>query len=238
MVIYAAYRPNPWSGKGDLISSKQDTVYYSKGDQALYHQTNTHLLGYHYELVGSYVNNTDSPYSEKVTTTTGTTVTHSTEFSENTSTSVGMSGSLQGLGFSFSTENGEDYKEFHSAEVNNTISKEQNITVAPNSQVYCYQQVFDLDVEEKYKLDAWNMMVMVGKEEGKVPATHHTTVAVHTNQFVLSREPLSGMGYIDVNTVEQVHEPMAVLPFGDCTGRCKDYMHDHGFQDLGRQLVA
>ena len=137
MVGAQKFVTNPWGDKGDLISSQLSTVYYSQGDQALYQQTDVHLTGYHWEKVTSFENHDKTnPIDTSVTTTLGTTVTSGEEFSTSFQMGGGANATLGSLGFSFSTNHGEEHKTFTQTESSTTVSREQHFTVQPGSNVY------------------------------------------------------------------------------------------------------
>ena len=219
----AKYQTYETKDPNEIVSSTR-TICYRDEHEGLYMIKDTHLLGYSWEEIWSYENDSQNDYSRVVTTTTCSRVKRGTEFDTNFKVSAGFNG----LGLSLSTDYGEESKTFTEQETTKTETTEETYTVKPNTSVFLYQKVYHFRTDIWFRLDSFAQMWTVGNYKQPGVALLSCDVDIHANNFFQHYESLTGKGDLDATTTRSVDEKTNIQRFEKCSDRCQDYLHTRG----------
>ncbi|KJJ28904.1 hypothetical protein AFLA70_4g008970 [Aspergillus flavus AF70] len=200
------------------------TICYQDEHEGLYMIKDTHLLGYSWDEIWSFENDSDNDYSRVVTTTTCSRVKQGTQFDTNFKVSAGFNG----LGLSLSTECGPESKTFSESETTKTETTEDTCTVKANTSVFLYQKVYHFRTDIWFRLDSFAQMWTVGNYKRPGVALVSSDVDIHANSFFQHDKSLVGKGDLDATTTRSVDEKTNIKPFEKCSDRCRDYLHERG----------
>ncbi|KAL4897759.1 hypothetical protein BDV59DRAFT_49490 [Aspergillus ambiguus] len=207
----------------NLVQSRKSNIYYYQGDEALDRIVDIHFKGYDWVLLWSYVNESDNPYSQKVTQETTLRVKSGEEYAQE----FKVSAEFSGMKVSAKAEAGFEHKTFTEEETVRSTKREETYKVKPHSTVRVYQKVYRFKVDYWFKLDAWATKWTVGNrgKDGALQVSSNITVLA--NEFIQTGEELKGTGTLEVEAVKRAAEQKNIKRLEDCTGRCQDYMRDN-----------
>lgn len=196
-----------------LISQRQVQYYYIPGDEAMYIIHDTYSLGYRWDLLYSYENDSDHVYEKKIKTVTETKVTSS----DKNEISANIKLEMKGVGFGI----GGSHVTLTERELTERREEEETITVPVRSSVFQYQKVLMFLVRTWFINDAWGERWRVGGYGNYEPCAVESTVDVATSSFTRRPAGLSGTAWVSVEGVSPHVNYYKTRKFENCSWMCK-----------------